>query len=160
MRFALPFSAAALATLIVCAASAAAVPELQIAPVTRVPFPERGYVVSVPEATRLDAGSIDVRENGLRVSGVRVDPLANSGLRFGVVLALDASKSMTGAPAAAALDSARAFVSHRTAGEDIGIVAFNGGVSVLRDLTRDDDALREHSRTSRRSRTAHESTTR
>ena len=142
MRFALPFSAAALATLIVCAASAAAAPELQIAPVTRLPFPERGYVVSVPEAIRLDAGSIDVRENGLRVSGVRVDPLANSGLRFGVVLALDASESMTGAPAAAALDSARAFVSHRTAGEDVGIVAFNGGVSVLRDLTRDDDALR------------------
>ena len=69
---------------------------------------------SVPEAADLDAGSVDVRENGLRVTGVRVDPLASSGLRFGVVLALDASESMTGAPAAAALESARAFVSHRT----------------------------------------------
>ena len=84
MRLGLPFFAAALATLIVCAASSAATPELQIAPVTRLPFPERGYVVSVPEAIQLDAGSIEVLENGLRVSGVRVDPLASSGLRFGV----------------------------------------------------------------------------
>jgi tight adherence protein B len=142
MRLGRLLFASALVTLVVSAASAAATSELQIAPVTRVPFPERGYVVSVPEATQLDAGSVEIRENGLRVSGVRVDPLASSGLRFGVVLALDASESMTGAPAAAALDSARAFVSHRTEGEDVGIVAFNGGVSVLRDLTRDDAALR------------------
>ena len=142
MRLARPLFATALATLIVSAASAAATSELKIAPVTRLPFPERGYVVSVPEATQLGAGSVEVRENGLRVSGVRVDPLASSGLRFGVVLALDASESMTGAPAAAALDSARAFVSHRTAGEDVGIVAFNTDISVLRIPTRDGNALR------------------
>jgi hypothetical protein len=128
MRLARPLVATALATLIVSAASAAATSELKIAPVTRLPFPERGYVVSVPEATQLGAGSVEVRENGLRVRGVRVDPLASSGLRFGVVLALDASESMTGSPAAAALDSARAFVSHRTDGEDVGIVAFNTNI--------------------------------
>jgi tight adherence protein B len=142
MRLARPLFATALATLIVSAASAAATSELKIAPVTRLPFPERGYVVSVPEATQLGAGSVEVRENGLRVRGVRVDPLASSGLRFGVVLALDASESMTGSPAAAALDSARAFVSHRTDGEDVGIVAFNTDISVLRTPTRDGNALR------------------
>ena len=51
----------------------------QIAPVTRLPFPERGYVVSLPEAADLNAGSVEVRENGLRVTGVRVDPLAAAG---------------------------------------------------------------------------------
>jgi tight adherence protein B len=142
MRLARPLFATALATLIVSAASAAATSELKIAPVTRLPFPERGYVVSVPEATQLGTGSVEVRENGLRVRGVRVDPLASSGLRFGVVLALDASESMTGSPAAAALDSARAFVSHRTDGEDVGIVAFNTDISVLRTPTRDGNALR------------------
>jgi tight adherence protein B len=142
MRLSRPLLASALATLIVSAASAAATPELQIAPVTKLPFPERGYVISIPEATQLSPGSVEVRENGLRVSGLRVDPLTSSGLRVGVVLALDASESMTGAPAAAALDSARAFVSHRTDSEDVGIVAFNGSVSVLQDLTRDDAALR------------------
>ena len=131
-----------LGTLVLCGASAAATAQVQIAPVTRLPFPERGYVLSVPETADLDADSVEVRENGLRVAGVRVDPLGRSGLRFGVVLALDASESMTGAPAAAALESARAFVSHRTASEQIGIVAFNGDVSVLRYPTRDGAALR------------------
>ena len=116
--------------------------EVQVAPVTRLPFPERGYVVSVPESRVLDAGSVVVRENGLRVTSVSVDPLAGSGLRFGVVLALDASESMTGGPAAAALEAGRTFISHRTATEEIGIVAFNGEISVLSGLTRDGAALR------------------
>jgi tight adherence protein B len=128
--------------LVLSGASAAATTEVQIAPVTRLPFPERGYVISVSEAADLDATSVELRENGLRVTNVRVDSLASSGLRFGVVLALDSSESMTGAPAAAALKSARTFVSHRTKSEDIGIVAFNRNVSVLRNPTRDDASLR------------------
>ena len=83
-----------------------------------------------------------VRENGHRVTGVRVDPLASSGLRFGVVLALDASDSMAGPPAAAAVRAARAFVAHRAPAGEVGIVAFNGGISVLRNPTRDGSALR------------------
>lgn len=134
--------ATALGTLVLTGASAAATTEVQIAPVTRLPFPERGYVVSVPEAADLNAGGVEVRENGLRVSGVRVDSLASSGIRFGVVLALDASESMTGAPATAALQSARAFVSHRTDTEEVGIVAFNTDISLLRTPTRDGNALR------------------
>lgn len=134
--------AAVVGTLVLSGASAAATAEVRIAPVTRLPFPERGYVVSLPDAADLDAGSVEVRENGLLVAGVRVDPLASSGLRFGVVLALDSSESMTGAPAAAALQSARAFVSHRTDTEEVGIVAFNSDISVLRVPTRDGTALR------------------
>jgi tight adherence protein B len=134
--------AALAGTLVLSGAAAAADAEVQIAPVTRLPFPERGYVVTVPEASRLAADGLVVRENGLRVRGLRVEPLASSGLRVGVVLALDASESMTGAPAAAALDSGRAFVAHRTGNEEVGIVAFNGDISVLRKLTRDGAALR------------------
>jgi tight adherence protein B len=115
---------------------------VQVAPVTRLPFPERGYVVSLPDAAQLDARRVVVRENGLRVQGVRVDPLAGSGLRFGVVLALDASESMTGGPAAAALEAGRTFLTHRTAAEEIGIVAFNGEISVLSGLTKDGGVLR------------------
>jgi hypothetical protein len=104
-----------LGALLLATGAGAAANELKIAPVTRLPFPERGYVVSVPETDDLDASSVVVRENGVRVRGLRVEPLATSGLRFGVVLALDASESMAGAPASAALDSARAFVACRTA---------------------------------------------
>lgn len=122
--------------------TAATATMVSIAPVKRLPFPERGYVVSVPEAVDLDDRAVVVRENGLKVSGVRVDPLAASGLRIGVVLALDASESMTGAPAAGALRAARQFVSRRSENQAVGIVTFNGRVSVLRSPTRDDALLR------------------
>ncbi len=152
--------AAIAGTLVLCGVSSGASSDVEIAPVTRLPFPERGYVLSVPEAAHLDAGGVEVWENGLRVTGVSVDALASSGLRFGVVLALDASESMTGAPAAAALESGRAFVSRRTAAQEVGIVAFNGRISVLRGLTRDSVALARRTRErSRGSRTALESTT-
>jgi tight adherence protein B len=133
------------ATLVLTGASAAASAaseQVRLSPVTRLPFPERGYVLRVPEAVVLDAGRVEVEENGLRVTGVRVEPLASSGLRFGVVLALDASESMTGAPAAAAIRATRAFVSHRAPAEEVGIVAFNGELSVLQAPTRAGDALR------------------
>jgi Flp pilus assembly protein TadB/Mg-chelatase subunit ChlD len=131
-----------LGALLLATGAGAAANELKIAPVTRLPFPERGYVVSVPETDDLDASSVVVRENGVRVRGLRVEPLATSGLRFGVVLALDASESMAGAPASAALDSARAFVARRTAAEEVGVVAFNGEVTVIRHLTRNQPGLR------------------
>jgi tight adherence protein B len=131
--------------LALCGAAAAAPAssdEVRLTPVTRLPFPDRGYVLHVPEDTDLDQRSVVVRENGRRVAGARVDPLASSGLRFGVVLALDSSESMTGAPAAAALTAARAFVSHRAERQEIGIVSFNTRISVLRAPTRTDAALR------------------
>ena len=142
MRGARVLFAAFVGMLILAGASAAATADVKLAPVTRLPFPERGYVLSVPKDAALDAGSVEVRENGLRVEGVHVDPLAKSGLRFGVVLALDSSESMTGAPAAAAVEAARAFVSHRAAAEEVGIVSFNTSISVLRVPTRDGRALR------------------
>src|SRR5829696_7222066 len=116
--------------------------DVQVAPVARLPFPERGYVVSLPGTAKAEAKSVIVRENGLRVDGVRVTPLSGSGLRFGVVLAIDASESMTGGPAAAALGAGRAFLAQRTATQEIGVVAFNGQVSVLSPVTRDANALR------------------
>ena len=131
--------------LVLCAASAAAPAassDVRLAAVTRLPFPDRGYVLHIPEEAELDGGSVTVRENGRRVSGVRVDPLASSGLRFGVVLALDASESMAGAPAAGALRAARAFLTHRAPTADVGVVAFNGSISVVRSPTRDGRALR------------------
>jgi tight adherence protein B len=121
--------------------SAAAAQGVSIAPVTRLPFPERGYVISVPEAGALGGSTIEVRENGTLVQGVRVTPLAASGLRFGVVLAVDASESMAGAPFDAALQAAKAFLGHRKPGEELGFVAFNGDVIVVRAPTQDDAAL-------------------
>jgi tight adherence protein B len=141
MKTARALFAVVVGALVLCGAATSA-SEVKIAPVTRLPFPERGYVVNISTAARLDTSNVEVRENGLRVNRLRVDPRASSGLRFGVVLALDSSESMTGAPAAAALKAARAFVSHRARAQEVGIVAFNTDISVLRAPTQDDAALR------------------
>jgi Flp pilus assembly protein TadB/Mg-chelatase subunit ChlD len=142
MRRALAVFAALVGAVVFSGAGVAAAADVQLTPVTRLPFPERGYVMSLPKASDLDASSVEVRENGVRVTGARVDPLASSGLRFGVVLALDASDSMAGAPAAAAIEAGRAFISRRAPTAEVGIVAFNRDISVLRTPTRNGPALR------------------
>ena len=131
------------------ALTAAAVPTLaagavlEIAPVTRLPFPERGYVVSSADGAALDASSVEVRENGKRVRDVRVSPLAASGIRFGAVLAVDASKSMAGAPFTAAMEAARRFANERQEGAELGFVAFNGEVTVVQSPTSNAELLAE-----------------
>jgi len=131
----------ALFTIAAAAPTLAAAAVLDIAPVTRLPFPERGYVVSSPDGTALDASTIRVRENGGLVRDLRVTPLAASGIRFGTVLAVDASKSMAGAPFTAAMQAARTFVNERQEGAELGFVAFNGDVSVVQRPTVDAGAL-------------------
>ena len=127
------------AALLPAAASAAAI---NVAPAARLPFPERGFVVSVADPFAL-AGRLQVRENGVLVRRVDVAPLDQSGVRVGTVLAIDASESMTGAPSAAAVDAARVFVRHRKPTDELGLVTFNGDVTVLTPLTTDARALAE-----------------
>lgn len=136
---------AALGALLLVAAAAvptlAAAAALEIAPVTRLPFPERGYVVSSSDGAALDASSLQVRENGGLVRDVRVTPVAASGLRFGAILAVDASKSMAGPPFTAAMNAARTFVNERQEGAELGFVAFNGDVTVVQAPTSNTEAL-------------------
>ena len=133
---------AALAGTILPTGSAETVTEqLEIAPVTRIPFPDRGYVVSLDSGQALDGSAIEVRENGVRVANALATPLAASGVRFGVVLAIDASNSMAGEPFAAAIRAAKLFVSERQPEAELGFVAFNGEVSVLQAPTDDAKAL-------------------
>ena len=131
----------ALFTIAAAAPTLAAAAVLEIAPVNRLPFPERGYVVSSPDGAVLDASGIRVRENGRLVRDLRVTPLAASGIRFGTVLAVDASKSMAGAPFTAAMKAARTFVNERQEGAELGFVAFNGDVNVVQRPTVDSGAL-------------------
>ncbi len=115
--------------------------QLEVAPVARIPFPERGYAVSLRSGQPVDGSAIEVRENGVRVANALVTPLAASGLRFGVVLAIDASNSMAGEPFAAAIQAAKLFVSERQPEAELGFVAFNGEVNVLQAPTDDAKAL-------------------
>jgi tight adherence protein B len=110
---------------------------VQLTPVGRLPFPDRGYVVDLPRGVAVDQRAVKVRENGRRVGDLQVSPLGSSGIHFGVILAVDASDSMQGAPVRAAVAAARAFLSHRQADEEVGVVAFNSRVRVLQAPTSD-----------------------
>jgi tight adherence protein B len=131
-RFALVVAAAAAA--VVTSAAGAGSPSragLQVTPILRFPFPSRGYVVDLTRPTGLTSNGVQVTENGVRIGDVSVSPLSKSGLRFGVVLAVDSSLTMAGTPYASALEAARSFVSHRGSNERIGIVTFNSRIRVL-----------------------------
>jgi tight adherence protein B len=139
----------ALATLLVLLAAAAASsaaaaePTVQLTPVGRLPFPERGYVVDLPAGTVAGPRDVEVRENGRLVQRAEVSPLEAAGIHSGVVLAVDASDSMRGAPLRAAVAAAQAFVAHRQPLQEVGVVAFNGGVRVLEEPTSDATRLEQ-----------------
>jgi tight adherence protein B len=143
MRRAPIFVAAVLAVAFAATAPAAVGPAdaLQVSPVTRIPFPDRGYVVSLRSGSSIDGAAIRVRENGAPVKDLLVTPLAASGLRFGAILAIDASNSMQGAPFAAAIAAAKRFVNERQPSAELGFVAFNDDVIVLQAPTAESAAL-------------------
>jgi tight adherence protein B len=109
--------------------------EIQLTPVDRVPFPQRGYVVDVGKDADLSHARLHISENGAPVDGFSIKPVTSSSISSGVVLAFDASDSMAGAPFEAALAAVRSFIARRTGAEQIGVVSFNDEVQVLQNPT-------------------------
>lgn len=135
----------ALASLALAPASLAAAPKAQTLRVTqvgRLPFPERGYILDLPKGAALSHNRVHVSENGLGVGIFTLKALSASGLRYGAMLAIDASDSMAGGPEAAAIAAARTFVDKSGSGQEVGVLTFNGGVNVLHAPTSDLGALR------------------
>jgi tight adherence protein B len=122
------------------ATGAASAGGIAATPVSRLPFPERGYLVDLPRDVDLRAPAVRVTENGAPVRRLKVTPIGASGISTGVVLAIDASRSMAGKPFAGALAAAREFIA-RSPGQKIGLVAFNGDVTALQAPTDRRDAL-------------------
>jgi tight adherence protein B len=123
------------------AAAAASAADISATPVSRLPFPERGYVVDLPRDVDLRSPRIEVTENGEPVRRLKVTPISATGVSAGVVLAIDASESMAGAPFAGALAAAREFID-RGPGQKVGLVAFDGKVTVLQEPTASQGALK------------------
>jgi tight adherence protein B len=122
----------ALVAAVAAAASAASGTPLQTTPVSRLPFPERGFVVDLPDGVTVSRRAFRITENGRPVEDVDVAALGTAGISYGTVLAIDSSLSMKGAPLSSALAAGRSFVAHRAAGQQIGLVTFDGRVRVLR----------------------------
>ena len=123
IRFVFVFVAVA-ATFAALASSAAPADEIGLAP-ARSTFPERAYVLSLPTGKRLRASDVKVTENGHRVVDLSVVPSESSKVASGTILAIDASRSMRGAPIKGALEAAQAFAKQRNADHRLAILTFN-----------------------------------
>jgi tight adherence protein B len=130
------------ALLVAVVLPAVAVAGVSITPVGRVPFPYRGYVLDLPKKIALSSVHPVVFENGAPVRDTTLEPVGSSNVRFGTILAIDASNSMAGKPYAAALGAARVFIEHRTPNEQIGILTFDGHVKLLQPLSANGPALK------------------
>ena len=106
-------------------------------------FPERAFVLTLPEAARLDPSTVRVLENGKPVSDLTVVPASAAGTdEFGVVLVIDASNSMRGAAIEGAMEAARSFAAHRNPQQQLAVVTFGGGeTDVLLPFTADAEKI-------------------
>ncbi|HSD78543.1 MAG TPA: VWA domain-containing protein [Solirubrobacteraceae bacterium] len=105
-------------------------------------FPDKTFVLTLPERRVLAPRDVIVRENGRAVGPVRVTPGDAAGARtFGTMLVIDASKSTRGAPAAAAIDAARRFAAGRPPGQRLGVIFFSGEARVALAPTTDRAAI-------------------
>jgi tight adherence protein B len=101
-------------------------------------FPERAYLLNLPEGAFIDENSVQVRENGVVVKDVEVIPATSTEAGdFGYVLVIDASESMEGPAIEGALEAARAFAAHRTGNQVLAIVTFNKAIDVVLPFTDD-----------------------
>lgn len=99
------------------------------------PFPSRSFVFTLPEGAKARPDHVAVREEGRAVRDLSVVPAAQRA--FGVMLVLDASKSMAGEPIEDAMEAARAFAQRRPSGQPLGLVTFSGQPRVVLRPTTD-----------------------
>ena len=143
LRLRIGIAGAALAALVVPVLGVAApsappapAPTLSVAPDSG--FPDKAYTLQLPHRATLKADDVSVTENGAPVEAVGVDA---PGVHNGVILMVDASKSMTGKPIAGAMNAARAFMVQRNPDLPVAVVAFNPETNVLTDFSTDKHEL-------------------
>ena len=133
---------ALLCALAVAVAATPADAAVSLSPTGESPFPEREYVLTLPEHSRLADGQVQVSEDGKPVRGLRVAPVgADRRARLGVVLAIDASSSMRGRAFAEAFDAARAFAHERNGRQPFALVTFGTESRVALPFTDDENRI-------------------
>jgi tight adherence protein B len=141
-RRALRAVTAAVAALTLAGASAAATEQgFELTPAAVARFPDRAFVLSLPEEMSVSPRSIEVRENGELMPGASVLPAGDEAGQAAVVLVIDASSSMRGEAILGALAAAKTFVAQRNAFQQVAIIAFNKRWSVLLPFTTNQDAI-------------------
>jgi tight adherence protein B len=127
MRIRLLIVAAVVALATIAAGTSSAARSFRITE-ARAVFPERAYIIGLPSRMQLGPKQVRVFENGVPVADLSVEAgeaASTEGIGFGVVLLIDASRSMAGAPERAALRAARAFAAQRQPQEQVAVMTYN-----------------------------------
>jgi tight adherence protein B len=123
------------------AAAAAAAP-IRLVEAGGAEFPERSFVLSLPQKTRLTEERMTLRENGVIVPDFTLTPVGEgSGPAAGVVLVIDASESMTGTPIRNAMAAARAFAAQRRPSQRLAVLAYNANTETVLPFTTDQSRI-------------------
>ena len=93
--------------------------------------------VTVSGEGSVDPQSVGVLENGKQMKILTTRALSQTGQNFDVVLSIDTSDSVAGAPLQAAVNAARAFVQKLPASVPVGLLTFDSAVKVLQPITAD-----------------------
>lgn len=103
-------------------------PEIEIVDINGARYAEGGQTLMVVEFRNLpeapDPTQLAITVDGQPVSNLEVAPLGESSVPVGVVLVIDTSGSMEGAPMEAAKTAAKSFVSQKRAEDSIALVTF------------------------------------
>jgi len=115
----------------------AEVQTVRIRSIDQKAFPQVKVTVAVGSPSAVSPSDIRISENGRAVRPLSVEPLQETGQGIDIVLALDVSDSVAGAPLATGLAAARTFVQELPAGIRVGVVTFAKTPTVVRGLTDD-----------------------
>jgi tight adherence protein B len=106
----------------------AAAPEIEIVDINGARYAEGGQTLMVVEFRNLpetpDPTRLSISVDGQPVTELEVAPLGESSVPVGVVLVIDTSGSMEGAPIEAAKTAAKSFVSQKRPEDSIALVTF------------------------------------
>jgi tight adherence protein B len=119
--------------------------EAQIVEVNTSRYDEGGNVTMVVGfrnlSEALDPAQLEITADGGAVENLVIEPLGQSSVPVGVILAIDTSGSMEGEPMEAAKAAARTFVQQKRAEDFVAIVTFADEVQVIQGFTNNVDTL-------------------
>jgi tight adherence protein B len=119
--------------------------EIEIVDINGSRYPENGQTQMVINfknfAEEPDPESLEVTANDEVVSDLVVESIGDSTVPVGVVMAIDASGSMSGGPIDAAKEAAKSFVTQARPEDRIAVIAFADEVQVLAGFTNNKESL-------------------
>lgn len=116
-------------------AAAQSADQVEITQINTSRYPRVTMVVELDNAGQVDPAALSVTENGQPVQELEVEPIGESAVEVGIVLAIDTSGSMEGAPLEAVKAAAVSFVTQMRPQDRVAIVSFGSEVQVLAPFT-------------------------